>query len=484
MSDNARKKQILLVDDDNTFRKVTKRLLVQSKFEVIEAEDGKAALNLGAKLNEINLIISDIKMPNLNGIDFFFLLRQKYPQMPFILMTAFTDIERLNDAFNAGISDFLSKPFTKERLLRSVNVSMGIDTPVDLISTSNSQSSIFSEEISNEEKKSKIEEEKNYFSSDQEYFPLPIEEFVSGSSIKFPIYIRLSKSKFVNIGSEGEDIDHQRIEFLKKKRIHFLYLTSSDYQKYINFNLDLLPKVLSSEKIPEDRKINFIQHATSLLIEYSYDGIINEDIYSKCKLALERTLSLLCASDAIFKYIEKFSTQSEKLFRHSLGVSLIAGLIARAMGWQSSKVLFTVTVAGLFHDIGLIEIKDLIESTPLKELNADQLTSYKTHPTRSANMAAEIPGISDELVQIIHQHHEELGGSGYPQALSRTKIHPISRLIALCEEFCSITKGGDQKLSFYMSVGNAIEFLKAKENSYGSDYYEALKKIFKIGVAR
>lgn len=110
-------KKILLVEDDNYFRAAVKSI-VGKKYEIIEAENGKVARDLIPTSNP-DLIISDIQMPHLSGVELLEWVKTHKPT-PVILMTGFSHILETQQAHALGADDFLPKPFREEELLEKI----------------------------------------------------------------------------------------------------------------------------------------------------------------------------------------------------------------------------------------------------------------------------------------------------------------------------------------------------------------------------
>ena len=108
--------RILFVDDDESLRRVTQLQLAQAGYEVATAADGECALTmLGALPRE--LVITDLQMPGLTGIDLLNRIRVEHPETTVVLMTAFGTIETAVQAIKAGAFDYLTKPVNPEELL-------------------------------------------------------------------------------------------------------------------------------------------------------------------------------------------------------------------------------------------------------------------------------------------------------------------------------------------------------------------------------
>ncbi len=110
--------KVLVVDDFATMRRIVKGVLKQLGFkEIIEAEDGTAALEELRKEN-IGLIISDWNMPKMTGLDLLKAVRsdESLKNIPFIMVTAEGQKENVLEAVQAGVSNYIVKPFTPETM--------------------------------------------------------------------------------------------------------------------------------------------------------------------------------------------------------------------------------------------------------------------------------------------------------------------------------------------------------------------------------
>ncbi|MDQ2076947.1 response regulator [Marinimicrobium sp. ABcell2] len=115
--------RILVVDDASFIRDMVKKHLRDRipGVEIFEASDGNRALAL-TKQHSMDLILSDWEMPNMSGEEFLRELRKKPEgdQIPFVMVTSRGDRSHVIKAAEAGVSDYLTKPFSPEELLRKV----------------------------------------------------------------------------------------------------------------------------------------------------------------------------------------------------------------------------------------------------------------------------------------------------------------------------------------------------------------------------
>ena len=116
------KKKILVVDDSKTIRQQVGFTLTNAGFEVVEAEDGKdGILKLEANSN-ISMIISDVNMPNMGGLEMVESIRAKdsFKLVPIIMLTTESSGDKVERAKKAGASGWLVKPFNPEQLVGAV----------------------------------------------------------------------------------------------------------------------------------------------------------------------------------------------------------------------------------------------------------------------------------------------------------------------------------------------------------------------------
>jgi YesN/AraC family two-component response regulator len=111
-------KRILIVDDEENARIGLSKLLTQEGFEVGSAANGNEALDYLCQ-KKVNLVISDINMPDMNGLVFLRELSRKFPSTHVIMITAYGGVESYLEAMNLGAYEYLHKPVRLEEL-RSV----------------------------------------------------------------------------------------------------------------------------------------------------------------------------------------------------------------------------------------------------------------------------------------------------------------------------------------------------------------------------
>jgi DNA-binding NtrC family response regulator len=112
----SEKQSILLVDDDQEFRKAMKKMFEKSGYEVTVAADGREALEILTK-GTFDLIISDLRMPNLNGMELMEAIKKEKLDVPVIFITAYGEVESYMDLMNLGAFEYINKPVKGQEIL-------------------------------------------------------------------------------------------------------------------------------------------------------------------------------------------------------------------------------------------------------------------------------------------------------------------------------------------------------------------------------
>ena len=117
------KMKILVVDDFSTMRRIIRNILKQIGFENIdEAEDGKQAFGK-LKSEHFDFVFSDWNMPNMTGIELLQAVRSdpEISALPILMVTAETEKEKVLEAVQSGVNNYIVKPFTADILMEKIN---------------------------------------------------------------------------------------------------------------------------------------------------------------------------------------------------------------------------------------------------------------------------------------------------------------------------------------------------------------------------
>lgn len=169
--------KILVAEDNQIMRDVIRDVLLEAKYKVILADNGKAAKEC-LLLEDVDLILSDIEMPFFSGLDLLEWVKKNKPT-PMMLMTGFSRILETQKAAELGAIDFLAKPFSSSDLLGKLKIHL------EPKSTTEPGVQVDTEDL------------------DNQFCKVAIEDFVSEKDSNFGVYIRISKAKYIKIAHQG-----------------------------------------------------------------------------------------------------------------------------------------------------------------------------------------------------------------------------------------------------------------------------------------
>ncbi|MEW6600444.1 MAG: HD domain-containing phosphohydrolase [Nitrospirota bacterium] len=112
-------RSIIIVDDDPYVLESISKLLTESGHHTISCKNGEEAV-IQSLRNNVDLILTDIKMPGISGIELLDKIHSIYPKMPVILMTGYAELEIAIDAIKRGAFDFIIKPYNPDYLLHTI----------------------------------------------------------------------------------------------------------------------------------------------------------------------------------------------------------------------------------------------------------------------------------------------------------------------------------------------------------------------------
>ena len=119
--ENAAKKITILIAEDEEYNMLyMNELFSNSKFEIIEASNGKKAVEMAKKQDVIDLILMDIKMPLMDGNEAMREIKKFRPELPIIALTAFAMESDKNAAINKGFNAYLTKPIDRKLLFELI----------------------------------------------------------------------------------------------------------------------------------------------------------------------------------------------------------------------------------------------------------------------------------------------------------------------------------------------------------------------------
>ncbi|MFC1601718.1 HD domain-containing phosphohydrolase [Candidatus Sumerlaeota bacterium] len=456
---------ILAVDDQEIVLETLAEILTQLGYRTDTTTSGPQAL---AKIAAApyDLVICDIKMPQMSGLQLLEEIKRTSSQTPVIVITGFPSISIAIEAMKKGASDFITKPFdvdlVEHLVQRTLRESRLIKRNQALLAEVNQKAVI--EEL-NRQLNSKIDqltkmmmitERISRLTDNEAVFTEAVRlgaELTGAEKVSLMIYDRNVEHLAIRaaIGLPAEVIRDTRVELgegivgrvarsrqpVRKRsldsaprgadRAGSRYFTSS----FLSTPLMIGDELFGVLNVTDKRDRGDFDEGDWLLVEQLAEklairienNVLYEGIYANLIDTLRTLVSTLEARDSYTR-------------RHSQQVTSYAIAVARELG-RSDEDAEVLKFAGILHDIGKIGISDVILLKPGR-LTAEEFASIKQHPVIGDNILDPL-GLSAAERQIIRHHHERIDGSGYPDGLQGDKIPMTVRIISVADAFDAMT---------------------------------------------
>ncbi len=470
------KEKILIIDDDPLVREILSTILSDiSNYRVDTAVDGIEGIKM-IKAHPYDLVLTDLSMPRMNGFDVLRELKTFNPFLPVVVITAFSSIDTAISAMKEGARDFITKPFSIDKVKSTVN--RILDERRLLKSLESYGDYHMSMERLNAELFKKLQEismlqsissELDGIYDNRQLYERIVEmasKLLMAKEVSFGIiengYLKIKNA--INLSREEIPISNNYFfnEILRKRR--YLTLSPGDINPLtgntltcffmsvpFEINGDIFGVLNISDKIDgtsfgEDEinlALTFAKKA-AMRIE---NNALYEVIYNNLVNTLRALIISIEARDAYTK------NHSERVTKYALHIAEVLDL-----GEEEKDA---IRFGGYIHDIGKIGIRDTVLLKPGK-LTDEEMAEIRLHPVIGNNIVKPLKFFPKERDLILY-HHERYDGKGYPYGLKGDDIPVIARVLAVADAYDAITSS--RPYSSARSHEFAIGELKVNSNS-------------------
>jgi putative nucleotidyltransferase with HDIG domain len=431
--------KILVVDDEEMIRDLCYHILSAEGYQVMTAPNGKAAFE---ELNRsmTDLLITDIKMPGMDGMELFEKVRGLNRDIVTIFITGHGTIDTAIESLMSGVDGFVLKPFTQEELLGTVERSMNrsrlqkenirlkaliplfeisklLVTEIDLAHLFKIITEVLVQEFSVERVSLMLLDENN-------------DNLLIRASHGLSTEMALKARR-----KSGEGISGL---VLKNRKPLIISRGKHDDREVMNA-LNLLDEMpVSSMSVP-------------LIGRDKMFGVLNVSKYTDPPFTISDLQVLLILSSQVVTAMENaglYESLRENYFRtvqalvaaveakdpytrwHSTNVAKYAVAIGRDIGMSPTQ-LEDIHISSILHDVGKIGISESIICKP-DRLSLEEFDIMKDHPAHGIRILEPI-GFAPAIIDAIYQHHERYDGKGYPRGLAGEQITLAARVLSVSD---------------------------------------------------
>jgi response regulator RpfG family c-di-GMP phosphodiesterase len=450
-SDAAR---ILVVDDEKVIREILADFLSMEGYVV------HAALE-ELKKRSYNLVISDLKMPNMGGLDLIQKITEESIPVITVIMTGFGTVETAIEAMKKGAYDYILKPFKVEEVIHIVqrgldrqrlqheNIrlkdALSIYKISEAIATSLNVEKVLDlvleatiETVDADVVSLLLEDPKQegHFSEQMRKVSEKAEAGVGAPALNLDEVLPLFKEDrpLLVSGSRAYRYIAEPPHELERRLVSFCSIPLKLNQRIIGM-LNAYSYTRGNKFSEGQRKMLYVlasRAAVSIENARLYENLVdaNKDL-TKANVSLEENFK-----QTIIGFAHALEESDRYTRGHSERVAMYARLIAIGLR-MSGPEIDTVVKVGLMHDVGKIGVRNDKLNKPGK-LTPEELAMFRSHPAKGRRILEPIPFMRD-IVPGCYCHHEAWDGSGYPQGLMGDHIPLIGRIVAIADAYDAMT---------------------------------------------
>ncbi|HEX9020670.1 MAG TPA: HD domain-containing phosphohydrolase [Nitrospirota bacterium] len=430
--------KILVVDDEEMIRELCCHILTAEGYQVTAASNAAAALGeLGR--STVDMMITDIKMPGMDGLELFERVREQSQDIVTVFITGHGTLDTAIESLMRGVDGFVLKPFTQEELLGAVNralhrsrlkkenirlkaliplfeISKLLVTEIELSSLFKIITEVLVQEFAVDRVSLMLIDEasgtlriaaSHGLASDMALKARrEVGEGVAG------LVLRRRKPLII---SAGYHPDEEVMRAINREDMPFSSMSVPLIGKNKLFGTLNVSKFSGPPFTVSDLQIVLI--LSSQVVTAMENAALYEDLRENYFRTVQALVAAVEAKDPYTRW-------------HSTNVAKYAVAIARDVG-MSPLALEEIHIAAILHDVGKIGISELIISKP-ERLSPEEFDIMKDHPAHGIRILEPI-GFSPAIINAIYQHHERYDGKGYPQGLAGEEIRREARILNIAD---------------------------------------------------
>ena len=426
--------RVLVVDDEQVIREILSDFLLMEGYQVLTAANGRVALDVLAH-HAVHLVLSDLKMPEMGGLELLEGIRDRYPEVVTLIMTGYGTVETAIEAMKRGAFDYVLKPFKVEEVVHTVR--RGLEQQRLRAENIELRAALSLYQLA-----ARLGDEPDLARTLRLVVATVLEQ--TNADRVSVILLPDDDVRWEGASSgHGEPItEHDLAEaalglhgsVLANQGRAFRFLRGSDCTAPVTSLLmtpltgrhkllGLLVAVRHGGRpfIEGDRKL------MTIIADRAAAAVHNAQLFETQERTFRHTIEAL---------VTTLEEKDRYTAGHSARVAEFAEITARQMGLDEEFVQL-IHQSGRLHDLGKIKLRTEELNKP-GPLTPEEYERFKMHPVYGEELLGPIPSFRDVLPGV-WGHHERFDGNGYPRGIGGDNIPLMARIMAVADSYDAMT---------------------------------------------
>lgn len=237
-----------------------------------------------------------------------------------------------------------------------------------------------------------------------------------------------------------------------------------------------LKATIDDKRASPEKKAKAVYDHSINMMKHIIDQPTSENILSGKKIVGD-IVDVILLDDDLANALTQITSHDFYTYTHSVNVGMYGVLLAKtALGSDADHNLKEMGAGFFLHDLGKCEVPSAIINKPGR-LTDEEWEQMRLHPTTGERILRDTGQLTDECGIIVLQHHEREDGSGYPQGLSRDRIHLYAHICALADVYDALTSTRAYKKK--LSTFQALRIMRDEMiNHFNRDLFEKFVRVF------
>jgi HD-GYP domain-containing protein (c-di-GMP phosphodiesterase class II) len=276
------------------------------------------------------------------------------------------------------------------------------------------------------------------------YVSLPLRNLSVGWDVPFDVYLKIKNKgeitpQIVKCCDRGEVFQESWYEKLLLLKIPCVYVSIEEIERllqYLHHNLEQALRDDTKSDLEKGMLVCDATHMWTLNFFNTEKARTGEQIQQGLQF-VDTLFEVIRGDRHNLLYLMEIRRHSFRLYTHCLNVCLLGLAFTSYLGWDRGKIR-GFGLGALIHDIGLTTTPQVILEKK-EALTEDEMSKVKRHPFEGFRIMQAFVNLRWEALQMVLQHHENGDGSGYPEGLKITAIHPWGRLLRILDSYEAMT---------------------------------------------